>query len=137
MQLVQKDATRRLLALHAIKEVVSNCSHGQLETVAEVVWTPLFENSDNAEEATRNVASASLGKLAAINPSRYLGQLRAKLQDPSAAVRATVLSAMRYTLADISSEYDDQLSPLVPEFLSLMNDQDLVRDFADHSVSSC
>jgi len=92
-----------------------------------VIWTPLFENSDNAEEATRNVAAASLGKLAAINPSQYLGQLRAKLHDPTPAVRATVLSAIRYTLADISADYDEQLSPLIPEFLSLMADSDLVR----------
>lgn len=126
VNIVRKDSTRRLLALHAIKEVVSNCSHGQLETVAEVIWTPLFENSDNAEESTRNVASASLGKLAAINPSHYLGQLRAKLRDPSPAVRATVLSAMRYTLVDISSEHDELVSPLIPEFLSLMDDKDLV-----------
>ncbi|KAG8804387.1 hypothetical protein FRC19_011274 [Serendipita sp. 401] len=125
VNIIQKDPSRRILALHAIKEVVSNCSHGQLEAVAEVVWTPLFERSDTAEEATRNVASASLGKLAAVDPSRYLGQLRAKLQDPSPAVRATVLSALRYTLVDIASEYDDQLSPLIPEFLSLMSDKDL------------
>lgn len=107
--------------------MVGNCSVGQLESVAEVIWAPLFENSNNAEEATRNVAAASLGKLAAINPSRYLGQLREKLQDPSPAVRATVLSAIRYTLVDISADYDDQLSPLIPEFLSLMTDSDLVR----------
>jgi cullin-associated NEDD8-dissociated protein 1 len=126
VKIIQTDTTRRLLGLHAIKEVVSNCSHGQLEIVADVVWKPLFENSANTEEATRNVAAASLGKLAAINPSRYLGELRAKLKDPSPAVRATVLSAIRYTLVDISSEHDDLILPLIPEFLSLMNDPDLV-----------
>lgn len=136
VNMIQHDPTRRLLALHAIKEVVSNCSHGQLESVAEVVWVPLFENSDNAEEATRNIAAASLGKLAAINPSRYLSQLRTKLQDPSPAVRATVLSATRYTLADISSEYDEQLSPLIPEFLSLMADPDLVSTFIPNHLMS-
>lgn len=125
VNMIQTDATRRILALHAVKEVVSNCSHGQLEGVAEVVWTPLFQQSGNTDEGTRNVASASLGKLAAINPERYLGQLCAKLQDPSPAVKATVLSALRYTLIDISAEYDDQLSPLIPEFLSLMNDSNL------------
>lgn len=124
--MIRTDATRRLLALHALKEVVSNCSHAQLEPIAELVWTPLFVNANNTEEATRNVAAACLGKLTATSPSRYLGQLRSKLQDPSPAVRATVLSAIRYTFSDISSEYDELLSPLIPEFLSFMVDSDLV-----------
>lgn len=39
---------------------------------------PLFENSQNAEETTRNVAAACLGKLATTHPSRYLPQLHVR-----------------------------------------------------------
>jgi cullin-associated NEDD8-dissociated protein 1 len=40
-----------------------------------MLWVPLFENSENSEETTRNVAAACLGKLATTHPSRYLPQL--------------------------------------------------------------
>ena len=55
---------------------MTHCSHGQLETVADVLWVPLFQNSENSEETTRNVAAACLGKLTTTNPSRYLPQLQ-------------------------------------------------------------
>lgn len=126
VSIVQKDASKRLLALHAIKEVVSNCSHAQLEGVADTIWVPLFGRSEDADEATRNVAAACLGKVTATNPSRYLVQLRGRLNDPSPAVRATVLSAIRYTFADTDSQYDELLSPLIVDFLALMLDADLV-----------
>ena len=58
-----------------ILKVATNCSHGQLEGVADLLWVPLFENSDNSEETTRNVAAACLGKLTTTHPSRYLPQL--------------------------------------------------------------
>jgi len=93
---VQSDPKRRLLSLHALKEVctvifsmapcneldlaqvVAHCSHSQLEGVAEMLWVPLFENSENCEETTRNVAAACLGKLATTHPSRYLPQLHVR-----------------------------------------------------------
>lgn len=56
-------------------QVVTHCSRGHLEGVADMLWVPLFENSENAEETTRNVAAACLGKLATTHPSRYLPQL--------------------------------------------------------------
>lgn len=54
---------------------MTHCSQGQLEGVADMLWVPLFENSENSEETTRNVAAACLGKLATTQPSRYLPQL--------------------------------------------------------------
>jgi hypothetical protein len=96
LKLVQSDAKKRLLSLHALKEVscylfipsvctlmcrtkvVTNCSHGQLEGVADLLWVPLFETSDNTETTTRNVAGACLGKLTTTHPSRYLPQLHVR-----------------------------------------------------------
>lgn len=80
VKLVQNDKEKRLLALHAIKEVVSNCPVGQLEGVAETIWVPLFKESANSEESTRNIAAACLGKLTTTNPSRYLPQLQVRGQ---------------------------------------------------------
>jgi hypothetical protein len=75
VKMVEKDPAKRLLSLHALKEVVTHCSHGQLENVADMLWVPLFQNSEESEEITRNVAAACLGKLATTAPSRYLPQL--------------------------------------------------------------
>ena len=78
VEMIKTDSKKRFLALHAAKEVVTHCNQGQLEGVADFLWTPLFENSQNAEEATRNVAAACLGKLATTHPSKYLPQLHVR-----------------------------------------------------------
>ncbi|KAF7357490.1 Cullin-associated nedd8-dissociated protein 1 [Mycena sanguinolenta] len=137
VKIVKSDAKKRLLSLHALKEVVTHCSQGQLEGVADMLWVPLFENSENSEETTRNVAAACLGKLATTHPSRYLPQLHARVGDPSADARATVVSAIRYTFAETSTSYDELLAPLLVDFLSLMLDQDLtVRRLALSALNS-
>ncbi|KAK7019727.1 hypothetical protein VNI00_017966 [Paramarasmius palmivorus] len=125
MKMVQSDTKKRLLSLHALKEVVTHCSHGQLESVADMLWVPLFENSENSEESTRNVAAACIGKLATTQPSKYLPQLHARIRDNDPATRATVVSAIRYTFADTAQSYDELLSPLLVDFMSLMVDSDL------------
>ena len=126
VSIVQQDAGKRLLGLHALKAVVSNCSYAQLDGVADAIWVPLLEHSGGADETTGKVAAACLGKVAAINPSRYLVQLRGGLIDQSPVVRAAVLSAIRYTFANIDSQYDELLSPLIIDFLTLMLDTDMV-----------
>ncbi|KAF9560250.1 TIP120-domain-containing protein [Agrocybe pediades] len=137
VKMVETDSKKRLLALHAAKEVVTHCSSGQLEGVAELLWGPLFENSQNAEESTRNVAAACLGKLATTRPSQYLPQLHARVKDPNPATRATVVSAIRYTFADTSTSFDVVFSPLIVDFLSLMVDEDLtVRRLALSTLNS-
>lgn len=137
VKMVEKDPKKRLLSLHSLKEVVTYSSHSQLEGVADMLWVPLFENSENSEETTRNVAAACLGKLAITHPSKYLPQLQARIRDSNASTRATVVSAIRYTFADTSVSYDELLSPLIVDFLSLMADEDLtVRRLALSSLNS-
>ncbi|EPQ61385.1 hypothetical protein GLOTRDRAFT_30890 [Gloeophyllum trabeum ATCC 11539] len=137
IKIVKNDPQRRLLALHAVKEVVTHCLHGQLETVADTLWVPLFENSENSEETTRNVAAACLGKLTVTQPSRYLPQLHARIEDENPSTRATVVSAIRYTFSDPSRSYDELLAPVIIDFLSLMHDTDLtVRRLALSALNS-
>lgn len=137
VKLVESDAKKRLLALHALKEVVTHSSHGQLESVADTLWVPLFEHSANSEEATRNVAAACLGKLAMTHPSRYLPQLHDRIKDENPSARATVVSAIRYTFADSARSYDELLAPLLVDFLTLMQDSDLtVRRLALSALNS-
>lgn len=123
-------------------QVVTHCSHGQLEGSAETLWTPLFDNSENSEEITRNVAAACLGKLSTTNPSKYLPQLHVsttvptviviltamqnRIKDANPTGRATVVAAIRYTFAESSPAFDELLGPMLIDFLSLMLDPDLV-----------
>ncbi|OBZ78570.1 Cullin-associated NEDD8-dissociated protein 1 [Grifola frondosa] len=137
VKMVEHDSERRLLSLHALKEVVTHCSHGQLENVADMLWVPLFENSENSEETTRNVAAACLGKLTTTHPARYLPQLHARIRDENPAARATVLSAIRYTFAESANSLDELLNTLIMDFLSLIVDPDLtVRRLALSALNS-
>ncbi|KAH9075666.1 TIP120-domain-containing protein [Lactarius deliciosus] len=111
VQLVKQDDSKRLLALHALKEVVTHTSTSHLENLADTLWPPLFENSESADESSRGV--------------------HARIRDPNAATRATVLSAIRYTFVDSSSAFDEVLAPYILDFLSLMDDIELnVRQLA-------
>jgi len=137
VKMVENDPERRLLSLHALKEVVTHCSHGQLETVADLLWVPLFENSDNSEETTRNVAAACLGKLTTTHPALYLPQLHERIRDENPASRATVISAIRYTFAETSSSFDELLNSVLMDFLALIADTDLtVRRLALSALNS-
>ncbi|KAH9982078.1 TIP120-domain-containing protein [Lactifluus volemus] len=130
-QLVKQDDSKRLLALHALKEVVTHTSTSHLENLAETLWVPLFENSESADESSRGVAAACIGKLITTHPARYLPQVHARIRDPNAATRATVLSAIRYTFVVSSPAFDEVLAPYILDFLSLMEDAELaVRQLA-------
>ncbi|KAG8723447.1 hypothetical protein FRC09_003293 [Ceratobasidium sp. 395] len=127
---VQTDEEKRLLSMHALKEVVSHCSHAHLETIAESLWQPLFDTGSTHENSL-NIAASCLGKLTTTNPARFLPPLEARLQDPSPTVRALVVSAMRYMFGfeDAGSkarkELDEMLKPFVAVFLALLDDKDL------------
>jgi cullin-associated NEDD8-dissociated protein 1 len=79
VKLVQGNEQKRLLALHALKEVATHTSTGQLENYAETLWIPLFESSQTTDESSQNVAAACIGKLITTNPSRYLPQVHVRL----------------------------------------------------------
>lgn len=118
-----------------------------MEGSAELLWAPLFENSDNSEEITRNVAAACLGKLSTTNPSKYLPQLHVsdiiipapgiltgvqnRIKDGNPTGRATVVAAIRYTFAESSPAFDKLLGPILIDFLLLMLDPDLVSPLTD------
>jgi len=122
---MQDQGGKQLLALNALKEVVTHCPRGHLEQVASAVWAPLFEVSHSEDETTRNVAAACIGQLTTANPSQYLPELKERLGDASAPVRATVVAAVRYTFTDSSQTYDDLLAPLIMQFVALIHDDDL------------
>ena len=88
VQLVKQDDSKRLLALHALKEVVTHTSTSHLENLADILWAPLFENSESADESSRGVAAACIGKLITTHPARYLPQVHVRMQIQSLLIQA-------------------------------------------------
>ncbi|KAG2134947.1 armadillo-type protein [Suillus cothurnatus] len=126
LRVAESDPHKKLLSLRALKEVVTHCSHGQLEGVAEQLWAPLFQYLEDAEDSTRNVTADCLGKLTTTHPTRYIPQLHSRIHDENPAARATVVSAIRHTLVESSPSYDELLASLIMDFLDLIHDKDLV-----------
>ncbi|MCO5584991.1 hypothetical protein L7F22_038923 [Adiantum nelumboides] len=114
-----------LLALHALKELITHGSPDQLEILAKRIWQPLFEICAAKDEAIRNIGAECLARLILTNPAQYLGQLQARIRDPAPSTRASVVAAIRFTLTDTSAKYDDLLSPRIVEFLGLLSDESL------------
>ncbi|GAA5822892.1 hypothetical protein JCM3770_004568 [Rhodotorula araucariae] len=137
LELIQSDDKKRYLALQALKEVIIHSTPDALASISDTLWTPLFENCEAQEEGTRNVAADCLGQLTVINPAKYLPQLQARLSSSSRHTRATVIAALRFTLNNDSTTYDELLAPLIVEFFKLMHDADLgVRRLALSSLNS-
>ncbi len=122
---ITSDPAKRYLSLHALKEVIANADTQSLVPVAERVWTPLFDICESKDEAARNMAAECLGRLTIAAPERYLIQLQERLRSEAAATRVAVLVAVRFTLTESATTYDELLSPIIIEFLSLLKDSDL------------
>ncbi|CAD6892675.1 unnamed protein product [Tilletia controversa] len=95
-------SSTRVLSLHALKELIGHASAEQLGPVAARVWAPLFAACETKDEATRNIGAECLARLTLSDPGTYLVQLQAALASPSAAIRAAVITALRFMLTDNS-----------------------------------
>ena len=60
----------------------------------------LMKNCECTEEGTRNVVAECLGKLALIDPVVLLPKLKSHLARPSALIRSTVITAVKFTISD-------------------------------------
>ncbi|KAK0550334.1 hypothetical protein OC846_003719 [Tilletia horrida] len=96
-------SNKRILSLHALKELISNASTEQLGAVASRVWAPLFAACDTKDEATRNIGAECLARLTMSDPATYLVQLQSALASPSPSIRSAVITALRFTLTESNS----------------------------------
>jgi cullin-associated NEDD8-dissociated protein 1 len=83
-------------------------------------------STDIGEDSVRNVKAACIGKLTTTAPNKFLPQLQDLLQS-SPRDRALVAAAVRYTFIDTSSSYDELIAPIIVDFLSLIEDENVVR----------
>lgn len=80
----------------------------------------LFENCDNEEEGVRNVVAECLGKLAMIDYDNVMQKLKSMLNE-SEIKRATVISAVKYTITEQPRDIDQKLKVDLQDFLSQLN----------------
>ncbi|SPO27611.1 related to Cullin-associated NEDD8-dissociated protein 1 [Ustilago trichophora] len=133
-----KASSQRFLSLHALKELITHGSAEQLAVVADQVWPVLFDACETKEEGVRSIGAECLARLTLSEPIKFLPLLQERLRSPSVSVRATVLAAIRFTLStESSAAYDELLSPVLVDFLSLLSDSELeVRRHATFALNS-
>ncbi|KAJ3158045.1 Cullin-associated NEDD8-dissociated protein 1 [Geranomyces variabilis] len=136
---VREGGKKRYLILVSLKEIIARFSHHEasaestaiLESFAPELWQLLFQNTeetDTAEETTRNAIAECLGKLSLSQPGKFLPDLQSRLSSPNAHARATVVVAIRYTFTEHArqnEDFDALLKPVVVDFLRLVKDSDL------------
>ena len=72
------------------------------------------------EEGTRNVVAECLGKLCLMSPETLLPKLKVSLGSPSALMRTTVVTAMKFTISDQPQQIDQLLRTEIGHFLATL-----------------
>ncbi|NXX17054.1 CAND1 protein, partial [Podargus strigoides] len=116
---------RQYLLLHSLKEVISSSPADSLKPYVEDIWALLFKHCECTEEGTRNVVAECLGKLTLVNPSELLPRLKKQLSSGSPHARSTVVTAIKFTIADQPQPIDALLKGCVGDFLKTLQDPDL------------
>ena len=73
---------------------------GVLSNYVPSIWDQLYCHMECEEEGTRNVVAECLGKLCLMSPEALLPKLKASLSSPSALMRTTVVTAIKFTISD-------------------------------------
>ncbi|NXG62609.1 CAND1 protein, partial [Hemiprocne comata] len=116
---------RQYLLLHSLKEVISSSPADGLKPYVEDIWALLFKHCECTEEGTRNVVAECLGKLTLVNPSELLPRLKKQLSSGSPHARSTVVTAIKFTIADQPQPIDALLKGCIGDFLKTLQDPDL------------
>eukprot|EP01119_Soliformovum_irregulare_P025203 TRINITY_DN9265_c1_g3_i1.p1 TRINITY_DN9265_c1_g3~~TRINITY_DN9265_c1_g3_i1.p1 ORF type:complete len:1236 (-),score=487.10 TRINITY_DN9265_c1_g3_i1:55-3762(-) len=139
LQEIQKNPKIKYLLMHSLREIIVRQSASKegvegLKKYQDTVLPLLFENCESPEEGTRNVVAECLGKLALVSPNQLVPALVERIESANAFTRATVVTALKFSIVDRSSEVDSMLVPQMPKFLNLLNDKDL--NVRKHSLLS-
>lgn len=127
---IQSNQKRQYLLLHSLKEVIT-CHYISPEAIAMLkplvphIWDVLFTHFESTEEGTRNVVAECVGKLTLVDPNTLLSKLQENLKSPSAHVRGTAVTALKYTISDQPQPIDTLLHECIADFLSTIGDPDL------------
>lgn len=126
---IESNGQRQYLLLHSLKEII-NCQSVNpimiqlLAPHLESVWIMLMNHCECPEEGTRNVVAECLGKLTVTNPGALLPRLKEQVKNRSPLTRATVVTAMKFTISDQPQAIDTFLKGCIADFLSAITDED-------------
>jgi len=113
---------QRYLLLRCLKELIAvsaTPAHGPLVPFIPSVLPLLLEYAESPEEGIRNVVAECVGKLALMDPRGVLPQLKIHgAPGAGPAKRATIITALKYTITESHQEIDAFLSADLPEFLT-------------------
>lgn len=130
LQQIETQQKLQYLLLHSLKEVIVSLSDSQdgikeLVPYVPPIWQRLFHHCESEEEGTRNVVAECLGKLTLIDPINLLPKLQESVKSPSPLVRATVVTAFKFTITDHPREIDPMLRQNIGCFLNTLQDPDM------------
>lgn len=122
---IEAQPRRQYLLLHSLKEVITSLSLGteaiaQLRPFVPQIWDLLFRHCECGEEGTRNVVAECLGKLTLTDPEGLLPGLRSALNSPSALMRTTIVTAVKFTISDQQQSIDPLLKQCMGDFLQTL-----------------
>jgi cullin-associated NEDD8-dissociated protein 1 len=129
LQQIESRNRKQYLLLHSLKEIINCESSGGdvslLQPHLEAIWALLLRHCECPEEGTRNVVAECLGKLTLMNPPVLLPSLKGYLQHESPLARATVVTAMKFTISDQPQAIDAQLKNCIGDFFRSLEDPDI------------
>lgn len=127
---IEAQPKRQYLLLHSLKEIItcqsaspSGVTH--LQNFVPSIWMLLYRHCECTEEGTRNVVAECLGKLTLIDPVTLLPRLQESLKSPSALMRTTTITAVKFTISDQPQQIDIMLKQCMGNFLVALEDPDL------------
>ena len=135
---MDKSGSSQLLLLQSVKEILESAARGRTEISAhtDALWEKLGRISQ--AEDNKAVGAECIGRLAGIEPKKYLPQLQVSqdyyrtvtlhrltkpqdyLQDSNVAARATAIQALRFAFTDADESFDDALKPIMTKMLTTM-----------------
>lgn len=130
LQEIEAQPKRQYLLLHSLKEIITSQSASQsgvshLQSFVPSIWMLLYRHCECTEEGTRNVVAECLGKLTLIDPATLLPRLQESLKSPSALMRTTTVTAVKFTISDQPQPIDAMLKQCMGNFLVALEDPDL------------
>jgi len=127
---INSQPKRQYLLLHSLREIIVRQSTNPegiqiLDPYVQQILPLLFAHCNSEEEGTRNVVAECLGKLALVKSQELVPELKKRLESPTAPTRATVVTAIKFTITEQPQAIDAVLAPHIMDFLGLLKDTDL------------
>ncbi|KAH7318176.1 armadillo-type protein [Stachybotrys elegans] len=138
LQTIPKGGNTQYLLIQSIKEILhsANVQSPELRRHDVDIWDNLVRSSTNAENKV--ICAECVGRLVAINPTKFMPKLQELLRDNSLGIRGMAVQAVRYTLPESDDALDTILkSVLIDMLLVMLQDNDMeIRRLAMTTLNS-